>query len=101
MITSSPGFSVATSALKITCLPPGADVDLRRRVGQAVLARELGDDGLLELGHAVDVGVFGLAALDGGDGGVLDVVGRVEVRLAGAQADDVATRRASVRAPWR
>ncbi|MNV28831.1 hypothetical protein D3C71_1200340 [compost metagenome] len=66
------------------------DVNLVGFVGQAVLARELGDDGGLQLGHAVGVGVFRLAALDGLDGRRLDVVGRVEVRFAGAQTDDVA-----------
>src|SRR5690606_1537075 len=67
------------------------DVDLVGLVGQVVFAGELGDDRRLQFGHAVGVGVFRFAALDGLDGRRLDVVGRVEVRLAGAQADHVAT----------
>jgi hypothetical protein len=67
------------------------DVHLGRLVGQAVFAGELGADGFLQFRDAVDVGVLGLAGVDGGDGRLLDVVGGVEVGLAGAQADDVAT----------
>jgi len=65
------------------------DVDLRHVIVQTVLTRELGHDGLLQLGHAVGVGVFGLAAMDRVDRGLFDVLGRVEVRLAGAEADHV------------
>jgi hypothetical protein len=61
-------------ALKITGLPPGETFTWLGLVGQAVLALELGDDGLLQLGDAVDVGVFRLAVLDRLDGGFLDVV---------------------------
>ena len=50
----------------------------------------LAADCLLELGQAVDRGVFGLAAPDRRDRRLLDVVGRVEIGLAGGQADDVA-----------
>ena len=73
-------------ALKITGLPPGRDVDLGRLVGQAVLPFELGAHRRLELGDAVDVGVFGLAlawiALMAAS---LTLSGRVEVRLAGVE----------------
>jgi hypothetical protein len=72
-------------------LAAGRDVHLGGLVGQAVLARELGSDGFLELRDAVHRGVLGLALTDGADRGLLDVVGRVEVRLAGAEADDVST----------
>ena len=74
-------------------LAAGADDDLVRLVGQAVLALEFGDDRFLQLGNAADVGVLGLAGLDGVDRRQLDVGGRVEIRLAGAKADDVAARR--------
>ena len=74
-------------------LAAGADDDLVRLVGQAVLALELGDDRLLQLGNAADIGIFGLAGLDGVDRRQLDVGGRVEIGLAGAEADDVAARR--------
>ena len=70
-------------------LAAGADRDLRRLVVEAVLALELGADGGLELGDAVDVGVLRLALLEGADGGVLDVVGRVEIGLARRQRDHV------------
>ena len=45
------------------------------------------------IANAADVGVLGLAGFDGMDRRQLDVGGRVEVRLAGAEADDVAARR--------
>ena len=65
-------------------------VDLAGLVGQPVLPGELGRHRRLQLRNAVDVGVFGLAAADGGDGRFLDIVRRVEVRFAGAQSDHVA-----------
>jgi hypothetical protein len=43
----------------------------------------------LQLGDAVDGGVFRLARIDRGHGGLLDVVGRVEIGLPRAQADHV------------
>ena len=58
-------------------------------VGDAVVALELRDDRVLELGDAVDGRVAREALADGVDAGVRDVRGRVEIRLAGAQADDV------------
>jgi hypothetical protein len=45
----------------------------------------LGDDRLLEAGNAADRRVLGEAGLDGLDRGGLDVIRRVEVRLAGTQ----------------
>ena len=71
-------------------LAAGADRHLARLVLEAVLALELGDDGRLQLRNAVDVGVLGLALAQRLDGRLLDVVGRVEVGLAGGQRDDVA-----------
>ena len=44
-------------------------------------------------GMPSDRGIFGLARLDGVDRRQLDVGGRVEIGLAGAEADDVAARR--------
>ena len=63
--------------------------DLRRRICQAVLAGEFGDDGLLQLGGAAHVGVLGETVLDGLDGGLFNMVGGVEIRFARAQTDDV------------
>ena len=66
------------------------DRDLVERVVEPVLAPELALDRLLQLRRAVDRGVLGLAPPDRLDRGRLDVLGRVEVRLPGAQADHVA-----------
>ena len=74
-------------------LAAGADGDLVGAVLDPVLALELGDDRLLERRRAVDRRVLGLALADGRDRRLLDVVGRVEVGLAGAQADHVAALR--------
>src|SRR6185437_12961840 len=80
-------------------LAAGADDDLLRRVVEAVLALELGGHRLLELGRAVDRGVFGVAAPHGGDRRLLDVGGRVEIGLAGREADDVAPGRLHLERP--
>src|SRR5262249_18338677 len=68
------------------------DVDLGRRIGEVVLPLELADDRVLQLRHAVGGGVLGLAALDRLDGGRLDVIRRIEVRLANAEANHVPAR---------
>ena len=75
-------------------LAAGADRDLLGAIVEAVLALELLDHGVLQLGDAVDVGVFRRpSAFDRLDRRLLDVVGRVEIRFAGAQPDDIAARR--------
>ena len=72
-------------------LAAGANGDLARLVVEPVLALELLDDRVLELGDAVDVRVFrSLSAFDRLDRRLLDVVGRVKIRLAGTKADHVA-----------
>src|SRR4029453_2451512 len=53
---------------------------------------ELLRDRSLQLRNTVDGGVFRLTALDGLDRRLLDVVRRVEIGLAGAEADHVKTR---------
>ena len=58
-------------------------------VGDLIVALELRDDGVLQLDDAVDVRVTREALADRLDAGFGDVRGRIEVRLAGAQADDV------------
>ena len=70
-------------------LAAAGDDDLRRLVVEAVLALELVGDGLAQLGDAAAGRVFGEAGGERGSGGVLDVLGGVEVRFAGAKADDV------------
>ena len=67
-------------------LAAAGDQDLVRLVLEAVVALELGDDGLLELRRAVHRRVLGEAVVDGRDGGLLDVIRGVEVRLPGARA---------------
>ena len=80
-------------------LAAGADDDLRRLVVELVLALELARDRGLQLGNAVDGGVLRrLAVADRLDGRFFDVVGRVEIRLAGAKPDDVAAGQLSARA---
>ena len=71
-------------------LAAGADDRLRGFVVEPVLALELGRDRLAQRLDAGDGRIFRLAALDGGDGGALDIVRRVEIRLADRQRDDVA-----------
>ncbi len=70
-------------------LAAGPDRDLRGRIGQAVFAQEFRADRGLQFRNAVHGGVFGLASVDRALGGVLDMVGRVEIRLARAEADDI------------
>ena len=70
-------------------LAAGRDDRLGRLVVEAVLALELLGDRLAQGNDAGDRRVFGFAAADGGDGRLLDMVGRVEIRLAHRQADDV------------
>ena len=65
------------------------DEDVGRLVGEAVVALELGADGRPQLGDAADLGVLRLPAPHGFDGGVLDALRGVEVRLAGAERDHV------------
>ncbi len=71
-------------------LAAAADGDLLGGVVEVVLPLELGADRLAQRRGAGDRGILGLAAIDGGLSRRLDVVGGVEVRLAGAEADDVA-----------
>jgi len=68
-------------------LGAGRDRDLVERVIDAVLAAELVADRGLQFRCAVEGRVFGLAGLHGFPGGFLDVVGGVEIRLAGAEDD--------------
>src|SRR6185436_16516394 len=66
-----------------------AHQDLVALVGNLVVALELRNDRVLELDDAVDVRVTREALADRVDTRVRDVDRRVEVRLAGTQADDV------------
>jgi hypothetical protein len=64
----------------------GADRYLRGLVIEAVLALELGANRFLELGDAVNCRIFRLALADRGNGGFLDVVGRIEIGLTGSES---------------
>ena len=70
-------------------LAAAGDQDLLRGKVEAILPLELGDHRGLEAGHAVYRGVLGEALIDRLDGRGLDVIRGVEVRLPGAQPDDV------------
>jgi len=61
-------------------LAAAGDDDLVARVVQAVVALELGPDGILQLGDAVGGRILGEPLLEGLDGGGLDVGRGVEVR---------------------
>ena len=67
--------------------------DLTRLIIEPVLTLEFAADRFLQLRDAVHVRVFGLAVPDRLDGRFLDVVRRVEIRLACAEADHVLARR--------
>ena len=78
--------------IKKTLLTAYRDQDLVRRIVQAVLAGEFGDDGLLQLRRTAHVGVLGEAVLDGLDGRLFNVFRGIEIRFAGPQTDDVLSR---------
>src|SRR5690606_41195042 len=69
-------------------LGTGCNGNLVQRVVYAVLDRELLSNSLLQLKGAVEWGVLGVASINSGFGGRLDMVRRVEVRLTRAKHDD-------------
>ena len=70
-------------------LAAGGDDDFFRLVVQAAIDLELVRDGLAQSEGAGDVGIARVAGLDGGDGGVFDELGGVEIRFALGQHDDI------------
>ncbi len=74
-------------------LAAGADDGLLRLVVEIVLALELRRDRFAQRCDAGDRRIFGFAAPDRVDGRVLDVIRRIEIGLAGAQRDHVASFR--------
>jgi len=74
-------------------LAAAGNQDLVALVFQAIVALELGDNGVLEFRRPVHGRVLGLAGINRGHGGILDVPGGVEIRLTGAKADNVLARR--------
>src|SRR5690606_13452285 len=87
--------------IEVALLAAAGDEYLVRGVGKIIVAMELGDDGALQRRRTVHRGVLGLAALDGVFGSLLDVLRGVEIRFAGAKADDVLAARAQFRGPLR
>ena len=70
-------------------LAAGRDDDLRRRDLQSVVSSVFVGYGLAERLDAGRGGVFGLAGLERSDAGLLNVLGRVEIGLAGGEAAHV------------
>jgi hypothetical protein len=66
-----------------------ADDGLRGLVLEVVLALELGGNGGAQFGNTQHRCVLCFAPADGGDGGFLDVVRRIEIRLADRQRDHI------------
>ena len=58
-------------------------------VGSAVVGLVAIANGLLQLFRATGIGVLGEVLIDGVDGGLLDVLGRRKIRLAGSEIDHV------------
>ena len=71
-------------------LAAGADNRLRPLIVEAILALELAGNGFAQRLDAEHRRIFRFAALDGGNAGLLDIVGRIEVRLTHRQGNDVA-----------
>ena len=74
-------------------LAAAADDHLLRLVVEVIVALELVADRLAQLQRAGDGRVFRLARVDRGLCRRLDIVRRIEIRLAGAEADDIASGR--------
>ncbi len=74
-------------------LAAGGDDDFLGRVIQPAVAPKFFRDGAAQRQRAGDVGVFGLARLDGPDRGCLHIVRRVEIGLARGHAKNVAPGR--------
>jgi hypothetical protein len=55
-----------------------------------IVTCEFGANGILQFGRAADLGVAGMSLADGGDTCLGDVRGRIEIRFARCQTDDVA-----------
>lgn len=100
MTTSSPGFRRCHEGVEKDLLAAGADDRLLPGIVEAVLALELGGDRLAQLGNAGNRGILRFAAVDRVDGGRLDIIRRIEIRLTRAEADDVTSFAFSSRAFW-
>ena len=79
----------ALDHLEQALLGAGADDNLLWLVLQAIVAHQLGADGLLEVRVARHRGIVGEIVVDGLLGGFLHHLGGVEVGLADAEADNI------------
>ena len=94
MITSSPGIDQRLRQIEDHVLAAHADDALGRFVvGAEILSVALAHR-LLQLDRAAGAGVLGEVLLDRPDGGLLDVVRRREIGLAGAEIHHVDALRA-------
>ena len=67
--------------VKQRLLGTGGDQHLIARIADAVIALELGDDRIFQVRRAIGVGIARVTGAYGGDAGLTDVGGRIEVRL--------------------
>ena len=72
-------------------LAAAADVNFVARVGEAIVALVFANDGVQQFRCAIDAGVAGYAFVEGFLGGIDDMLRRVEIRLAGAERNNVAS----------
>ncbi len=63
--------------------------DLIRRIIESVVVGELVNNGFFKRRRSIHCRVLGIARAQGGDSGFLDMVRGIEIRLAGAKADDI------------
>ena len=77
-------------------LAAGADRDVGGADVEPVLAAEFLGDRILQLGDAVDLGIAGVAVMDGADRGLLHMRRGLEIGLADGKADDIAPGGAKV-----
>ena len=89
MTTSSPSADQRLHQIEDGVLAADRDQAFAGRVVGSVVVVMARADGLLQLHGAAGRRVLGEIGVDGGDGGRLDVVGRREIRLAGAEIHDV------------
>ena len=70
-------------------LSTGRNQDLPGSVVKVILTLEFGNNGVFQAGSTADRGIFGEPLVNGGDRRILDVLRRVEIRLARAEPDDI------------
>ncbi len=63
--------------------------NLARSIIKTIVTFEFGNDRILEAGGAAHCRIFCKTPVDGGNGGILDMLRGIKIRLAGAQPNDV------------